>query len=92
MSVDKTWLYFSSAHNTDYYAIGRVSTVDGDLSSYFATSELTLTGKVTRMDSFNDQGGEIVEVLGNITSSTSTNLRVWFDPVFNSLAYFGPLD
>ena len=69
-----------------------MSTVDGDLSSYFATSELTLTGKVTRMDSFNDQGGEIVEVLGNITSNTSTNLRVWFDPVFNSLAYFGPLD
>ena len=92
LSVDKTWLYFSSAYNTDYYAIGRVSTVDGDLSSYFATSELTLTGKVTRMDSFNDQGGEIIEVLGNITSNTSTNLRVWFDPVFNSLAYFGPLD
>ena len=72
--------------------MGRVSTVDGNLSSYFAASELTLTGKVTSMDSFFDQGGEIIEVLGNITSNNSSNLRVWFIPVLNGLAYFGPVD
>ena len=92
MNGDKTWLFFSSAYNTDYYAMGKVNPIDGNLSSYLAVSGLTLTGKATNMHIIYESGGEYIEVLGNITTNSSTNLRVWFDPVLNGLVYFGPFD
>ena len=91
MDANKTWLYFSSAY-TGYYALGKVNPVDGNLSNYLATSELTLNGKVTSMQSIYDLFGEIIEISGNITSNSSTNLRIWFELDFNSLSYYGPFD
>ena len=89
MNADKTWLFFSSAY-TDYYGIGKVHTADGNLSSYLAASELTLTGKVTYMNSMYDLGGEVIDVMGNITSSSCLVFRLWFIPVFNGICYYGP--
>ena len=70
--------------------MGKVNPTDGNLSSYLATSELNLTGKATSMDSIYDFSGEVIEVLGNFTTSSCVNLNVWFIPFLNDLCYFGP--
>ena len=88
LSVDKTRLYFSSAY-TGYYGLGKVHTVDGNLSNYFAASELTLTGKVTSIRSIYEFGQEYIEASGNFTSSSCLNLRIWFKPFFDDLRYIG---
>ena len=69
-----------------------MNTIDGNLSSYLASSEVTLNGKATSMDSIYDEGAEVIEILGNITFNSSVNLRIWFEPSFNGLAFFGPFD